>query len=221
MPAASALSTKLTPDAMGNMLAKATRYTAVLIFLTGLPLLVVGGTVLRVWVGPFYASHSVRYLQLLVLANMLRNMCLPYSIMVMATGKQRLATVATISEATVNLGSSIYLARTYGAVGVAIGTLLGALISVSMHFAVSMRYTWTIFSVSRTHLFVKSFLRPAVVAIPTALLIPLWWKTPMQFIGGGLCSAWLASTLIISWFGVLNSDERNNISQAIRNKLSI
>lgn len=126
LPAVSALSTQRTAVAMGNILFRVTRYSTILILLIGLPLLVGAYPILHLWVGRTYALHSVRYLEILVLATMLRNLCVPYATIVVATGKQGLATASAIAEAIVNLGSSVYLAHSLGAIGVAAGTLLGA-----------------------------------------------------------------------------------------------
>jgi O-antigen/teichoic acid export membrane protein len=50
-----------------------------------------------------------------------------------ATGKQHLATIAGVTEAIVNLSVSIYLVQRIGAVGVAIGTLVGAFVCLGLH----------------------------------------------------------------------------------------
>jgi O-antigen/teichoic acid export membrane protein len=218
LPAASALSTYRTPLEMGAILSRTTRYSTTLVLLAGLPLLVAGYPILRLWVGPAYAQHSVWYLQMLVLATMLRNLCLPYATMVIATGKQRLATTAAISEAVVNLVSSIYLARSIGAIGVAVGTLIGAFVSVSMHFASSMHYTYATISISRLQLFWKGLLRPVLVSIPTALAMPFWWKASGQVLSPGLALAWASATLLIAWLAGLNSSERTALLRLARVK---
>jgi len=46
------------------------------------------------------------------------------------------ATASAVSEAVVNLGSSIYLANRFGAIGVAFGTVLGSIVGVALHFVV-------------------------------------------------------------------------------------
>ena len=119
IPAASALSAHRTPGEMGSLLSRATRYAAILLLLSGLPLLVCGYSILRIWVGPVYAQHCLPYLRILILANIIRNLCLPYATMVVAVGRQRVATLSAVSEAVVNLTASIYLASHIGAIGVA------------------------------------------------------------------------------------------------------
>ena len=141
LPTASALSVHRTPAEMGRLLARITRYSTVLLLFVGLPLLVGGYILLRLWVGPVYALHAVGYLRVLLLANIVRNLCLPYSSMLVATNRQRVAIFGAGAEAIVNLAASLYLVRHIGAIGVAYGTLIGSFVSVGMHFAVSMHYT--------------------------------------------------------------------------------
>jgi O-antigen/teichoic acid export membrane protein len=221
LPAASALSTQRTAVAMGNILFRVTRYSTILILLTGLPLLVGGYPILHLWVGRVYALHSVSYLQVLVLATMIRNLCMPYSTIVVATGKQRFATASAIAEAVVNLGSSIYLAHRIGAVGVAAGTLLGAFVSVGMHFTFSMHYTYSTILISRLRLFVGALLRPALIAIPSLLFFPLWRDPSGQSLSPSVSFFWAVATLLTAWYATLNGDERASLLRIVRYKMKL
>jgi O-antigen/teichoic acid export membrane protein len=124
LPASSALSTERTAEQMGDILLRATRYSTMILLASGLPVLVGGYWLLRLWVGPNYAVHSVQFLRVLLLANIIRNLCAPYSTMVVATAKQSVATASAVTEAVTNLVASIWLAKHYGAMGVAAGTLI-------------------------------------------------------------------------------------------------
>ncbi|MEO6805314.1 MAG: polysaccharide biosynthesis C-terminal domain-containing protein [Edaphobacter sp.] len=211
MPASSALSTQRSPAEMGDLLARITRYTTILLLLTGLPLIVCGLPVLRLWVGPMYALHSIRYLRILILANIIRNLCAPYATMIAATGRQGAATITAIVEAVVNLGSSIYLANHYGAIGVAFGTLLGSVMSLTLHFAVTMHLTQETLAISRTQLFLKGLFRPAIMAIPSLLLLPIWWSSAWTNSEVPLTVLWGVSTLLLAWFGSLTAAERGKL----------
>lgn len=207
MPASSALNTKCSPSEMGEFLSKITRYTAVLLLVTGLPLIVCGFPILRAWVGTEYAAHSLRYLRILVLANIIRNLCAPYATIITATGRQAAALAAAISEAGVNLGSSIYLAHRFGAIGVAIGTLIGSFVSIALHFAITMSFTRPALAVSRSQLFLKGLLRPAVIGIPTVILIPFWWSS-LATPGPELVVLWAIATFLLAWFLSIRKQER-------------
>lgn len=220
MPTASALSVHRTPEQMGAILSRATRYTTTLLLLSGLPLLVAGYPALHLWVGPVYAAHTIDYLRILVLANILRNICLPYANMLVATGSQKIATEGVIAEAIVNLSCSIYFVRHIGAVGVAYGTLLGAFVSVGVHLTLNMRRTHVKFAISRTRVLWCGLIRPGAVAIPSLLFIPYWWSSSEPNFGPFLWALWGLSTLLLAWFSALSSNERASLVRLIRYRLN-
>lgn len=211
MPASSAMSTHRSPAEMGDLLARITRYITIALLLTGLPLIVCGLPILRLWVGPVYAVHTIRYLRILVFANVVRNLCAPYATMIAATGRQGAATASAVSEGLVNLGSSIYLAHRFGAIGVALGTVLGAFVGVALHFAISMHLTQKTLAISRSRLFLRGILRPAVIAIPSLALLPLWWSPVHTTLSPGLVSVWGLSTLAFAWLAGFSANEREDL----------
>lgn len=211
IPASSAMSTQRSAAEMGNLLARVTRYTTVILLLTGLPLMVCGLPILSLWVGPLYAINTLKYLRILVLANVIRNLCAPYAAMICATGRQEAAVLTAVSEAVVNLSSSIYLAGRFGAMGVAFGTLLGSFVSVSLHFATTMHFTRQTLAISRSRLFLTGLLRPAIAAIPSLLLLPFWWSPPRLTLSPRLTILWAFSTLAFAWFAGLTRPERDGL----------
>ncbi len=215
MPASSALSTQRSPEEMGEFLQMITRYTSVMLLVTGLPLVVCGFPILRAWVGPEYATHSLKYLRILVLANIIRNLCAPYATIITATGRQAAALTAAIAEAAVNLGSSIYLGSRFGAIGVAVGTLIGAVVSVAVHFAITMPFTRQTLAFSRSRLFLGGLLHPAVIGLPALLLLPFWWSgraTPRP----ELAMLWGTCTAVVAWFFGIRNNERKYLIHLIR-----
>jgi O-antigen/teichoic acid export membrane protein len=209
MPASSALSTQRSAFEMGDLLTRVTRYTTAMLLITGLPLIVCGLPLLGIWVGSSYALGTIRYLRILVFANIVRNLCAPYATMICATDRQAPATASAISEAAVNLGSSIYLARHFGAVGVALGTVLGAVVGVLLHFAISMHFTQQTLAVSRSRLFVNGMLRPALIAVPSLVLSRFWIVPAHTNVGPRFIAAWGVGTLILAWFCGLSAKERS------------
>ena len=141
LPAAASLATRNDPSLMGALLLRSTRYGTLLLLATGLPLFVGASLALKLWVGAGYATASSRLLQILVVANVIRLAGMPYTIMVVATGQQRLATLGTVAEAIVNFVASIWLARHFGAIGVAMGTLIGSTVNIGVHVTYSVRKT--------------------------------------------------------------------------------
>jgi O-antigen/teichoic acid export membrane protein len=218
MPASSALSTHRSPVEMGELVARVTRYSTLILLLTGLPLIVFGYPILRLWVGEQYALHTLPYLRILVAANIIRNLCAPYATVIVATDRQAAAIAAAVSEAAVNLGSSIYLAGRFGAIGVAIGTVIGAFVSVGLHFGVTMRFTHRTLAISRSRLLGKGMLRPAIIAIPSLLMLPLCWS-PARPLSIAMMLAWLASTLLFAWYGGLTVGDRSETIRILQNRL--
>ena len=219
MPTASALSVDRTPQQMGHLLARATRYSSVLLVLSGVPLLVAGFWILRLWVGPVYAVHTIAYLRILVIANVLRNMCMPYASMLVATDSQKVAIAGATAEAVVNVTLSIYLARHIGAIGVAYGTLVGSVVSVSMHFALSMHYTQSKFSITRARLFLTGLARPALIALPSLLLARFWWSASAPTLSLPAWIGWAVSTLVIAWYLGIDRTERGQLVRSLTARL--
>jgi O-antigen/teichoic acid export membrane protein len=221
LPTASALSVHRSPLQMGDMLTRVTRYASILLVGSGLPLLVAGYWILRLWVGQNYAIHTLPYLRVLVLGNIVRNMCMPYASMLVATSSQRVAIAGATAEAVVNVASSVYLVRHLGAIGVAYGTLIGSFVSVGMHFVVSMHYTHSKFAVSRTCLFLNGMARPALIAAPSLLLVRLWWSPADPSFVPATWAAWALSTLLLAWYVSLNHGERTSLIAAVGARLNL
>ena len=224
LPATSALSVQRSASQMGSVLLRSTRYAVIVLFLTGLPFLVAGYWILRRWVGPVYAEHSLHFLQILILANIVRTVCAPYATMVVATSRQSVATASPVAEGIVNLVSSIWLARHLGAMGVALGTLIGAVVGVAMHFAVSMRFTQSALALSRVDLFLKGMVRPAAIAIPSVLLV---WNaastTTPPFgspFGKVIFCVWAVSTLVVGWTVSMTRADRDVLVRMVRSRMS-
>jgi O-antigen/teichoic acid export membrane protein len=211
MPAASALSVHKTPAEMGSVLSRITRYSSIMLFATALPLLVGGYWLLRVWVGPAYAVQILPYMRILVLANVVRYLCAPYASMLVATESQAVAIAGVVSEAVVNLTCSLILVRHIGAIGVAYGTLIGSFVSVGMHFAVSMHFTYRKFSISRVRLFLEGIGRPLLLILPAALLVRAWWRPGPPAFAWPVWPALTAASLLVLWYATLGAGERGSL----------
>ena len=135
VPAVSSMQAGSTPNHIGELVIRVTRYCTLLLCLLGLPILFGAYPLLSLWVGHEYAIRSALYLEILVIGNVVRQLTCPYVLVVVATGSQHLATISAIAEAAVNILVSVLLVTRMGAVGVAIGTLAGAFVGVGMHLA--------------------------------------------------------------------------------------
>jgi O-antigen/teichoic acid export membrane protein len=90
----------------------------------------VGGVALRVWVGHAYEQRALPVLEILMLAQTLRMIGNPYTTVLAATGQHRYAISCAIAEGIGNLLCSLIGIVLLGPIGVAWGTLIGAMISV-------------------------------------------------------------------------------------------
>jgi O-antigen/teichoic acid export membrane protein len=206
MPASSAMSTRRSSSEMGSFLIRITRYSTVALVLTGLSIIVFGFPLLRVWVGREYAVAVLPYLRVLMIGNIIRNLCAPYATMICATGRQKAAVIGVVAEAAVNVMCSITLARYYGAIGVAFGTLIGAVVSIALYFAITMRLARPGIEVSRSIFFRQGLLQPLVIAIPSLLLVSHWWRpNAMSYQAAILLGM---STAALAWSMAVNKTDR-------------
>lgn len=208
LPAISSMQASSAPAHLGGIVVRATRYCSLVLCLLALPLLVGAHPLLRLWVGENYALRSAGFLRVLVLGNVVRQLAYPYSIALIATGRQHLASASAGAEAAVNLALSVWLAHRIGAIGVAIGTLAGAVVSVALHVAVSMRWTRTALAFRRRHFVLQGVLRPMACVVPSVLLYPFWTAAKMWPAQPALLVVWAAATVGIGCFLGLTSGER-------------
>jgi O-antigen/teichoic acid export membrane protein len=217
LPAVSSLQAGSTPDRIGGLLARVTRYCTLLLCLLGLPLLFGAYPLLSLWVGHSYAARSALYLEVLVLGNVVRQLTYPYSLVVVATGKQHLATIAAITEAVVNVAVSIVLVQRIGAVGVAIGTFVGGFVGLGMQLTISMHFTQSTILVQRAHFVSRALLQPLLCLTPSLLLYPFWKRFAMIPANPALLATWAILTLAIAWgIGLTPEDRRDLIRAANR-----
>jgi O-antigen/teichoic acid export membrane protein len=211
LPAVSSLQAVSTPKQIGDLLVRVTRYCTVLLCLFGSALLFAAYPLLSLWVGHNYAIRSAQFLEILVLANVVKYLTFPYSLVVVATGRQHLATIAAVSEALVNIVVSILLVKRIGALGVAIGTLVGAFVILGMHLAVSLHYTQPAILIRRSRFALQALLRPLSTLTPSLLLYPFWRRFDMLPANPSLLAAWAVFTLAIAWRIGLTADDRQEL----------
>ncbi|HEY3987714.1 MAG TPA: polysaccharide biosynthesis protein [Acidobacteriaceae bacterium] len=219
LPAISSLQVQRTADELGALLVTATRLSTALLCMLGIPLLFLGFPLLRIWVGAHYASHALIYLEVLVAANIVRQLAYPYALMVVGLGQQRFATVSPVLEATINLISSILLARRYGAIGVAGGTLIGAFAGVLAHLVISMPRTRAV-AVARLQLIREGVARPLLSFLPLLACIPFWRRLSMMPVPLPVLALWAVATASILWWVGLAPSDRMQMTRVVRRAVS-
>ena len=216
IPAISSMQAGTTPGRLGDLCVKATRYCALLLCLLGLPLVVGAYPLLSLWVGKRYAMHSAFYLQVLVAGNIVRHLSMPYLVAVIATGKQRQATAATVAEACLNIVLSIWLVQRIGAVGVAVGTLVAAFVSIGVHLTVSIPHTQDAIFFHRRRYLGQGLLRALLVVTPSFLLYPFWRKWTMIPAQPVALAIWALVTVSVAWWVVLTIEDRHELRAVVQ-----
>ena len=200
---------------LGRLMITATRYGSFILLLVGLPLVFGARNVLTLWVGPAYALHGARILQLLVIANMIRLSATPYAMTLVGTGQQNLAIVTAVLEGTSNLLASIVAGYAFGAVGVAIGTLVGAFVGVGGNLIYNMHRT-SGFDFRISDYIRDGLLRPALCAVPMFLVACLAYRT--DALASSLSVAFSASlafvaTVFLVWrCGLVHAERRRLVA---------
>jgi len=165
VPTASILHSREDAGAIQRLLQQTTRYGTLLLLWTGVPLIVLGQPILRIWLGAQFATRTFPLLVVLVVANIVRLTCLPYATVVLGVNQQNRIAYVGLAEGIINVVVSVVLGREIGAAGVALGTLVGAAASVVLHFWYSMPRTKTVVG-KRTVLALDGLLVPLLVFIP-------------------------------------------------------
>ncbi len=118
-----------TQDTAGRtqLFRKWTEVGALLALGLGLPLLITGPDFITLWMGPGF-EDSGHLLRLLTLPFFFVLPAAGCTQLLYATGEHRIAALLLSTEAVANLSLSILLGKTFGLVGIAVGTVIPALI---------------------------------------------------------------------------------------------
>jgi O-antigen/teichoic acid export membrane protein len=218
LPAVSSLSAIHGPDRVGHILIRATRLIYLVLQLSGLPFVVFSYYVLLLWVGPTYATHGFAILRLLTISQMVRILLAPYTTIVIACGEQKNATLSGLIEAAVNFVFSIVLVKIMGAIGVAYGTLIGAVVGILVHIFVSFPRTQSTIEFDVWDFLKVAVLRPSVCALPSAVLLPVFFYSHYLHFWPLLAVAWLLATLFAIYSLGLNGQERSQLRWLLNRK---
>jgi O-antigen/teichoic acid export membrane protein len=217
LPASAVLNARSDSKKLGALLLSSTRYGMLMLLAVALPLVLAGKLILTVWVGRDYALHATLIMQILVVANVVRLSFLPYATLLLGMGEQGKVVMSPIAEGVTNLAASLFGAWKFGAIGVAVGTLIGSFVSIGVHFLYHMPRTRGIV-IDRPSLVRNGILRPLICAVPFSLLLLLRVVTPNI----STASTWFLSSVAgvgtgcLLWtFGLIGS-ERRKIGMSFR-----
>lgn len=166
MPHAAVLHARGDSAKLGAIVVSSTQLALVLLLISGLPVAIFAGPLIRIWVGGQYVVEGTKLLVVLVTANIIRLTGMPYSVILVASGQQKLVTLSPLSEGLTNLVASILLGMRFGAIGVAAGTLIGGIVGLLGHILYNMPRTHKDVSfLVRTYLF-SAVCLPLLAAVP-------------------------------------------------------
>jgi O-antigen/teichoic acid export membrane protein len=219
VPIATGISATSNPGRLGSFLLKATRYSSAILCLIVSPLLLGMSAFLGIWVGADYARHALTIATLLVVAQFIRLTLLPYAAIGFAAGQQHRMLGSPVGEGVVNLGCSLVGVRYLGAVGVALGTLVGACVGVLLHFTNSMPRTDEV-KLNRLELLTTGILRPIACCIPGFLMVRLLANhMPNSLALAALICAGEAIASFVLWQFNFNLRERQDMVELVKRTL--
>ncbi len=173
MPHAAELQARNNPRVLGELLVSTTKIGVLLILLMGLPLIVFARPIIGHWIGLRYAQSGGSILAILVLANMVRLTGTPYASILIGTGQQRLVIISPLMEGLTNLIASILLGLRYGAIGVAWGTLIGAVAAVAANVFYNLPRTQGNIGCSKVRYLREGMIIPGLCGIPVCVALSL------------------------------------------------
>lgn len=162
-----------------------------------------GKYLLEAWVGQPYANQALPIVEILMLAQAIRLVMNPYASALIATDLQRHGIAQGAVEGIVNLVCSVVGAYWIGPLGVALGTLIGALCGLVWTSVLTVRRTEEISSGRRTFIS-EGILRPFLCTLPLAIATIALHDQPLSVgFASVLGISTVSSYLLIYRFGRL------------------
>jgi O-antigen/teichoic acid export membrane protein len=207
MPALSAMHVSSGPEQVAAVVLRISRLYSMVVIAVSLLAAGLAFPILTLWVGPVFAAHAARFLQLLLVANCIRQIGYTYSLALIATNRQAVGLPASIGEAAVNLGSSLALVLSLGAPGVAIGTAIGAVVSVVGHVVISIPLARGAIPLRQSNFILNGVLRPLGCFLPLIAAVMVYAMQSPTAWNVFVIAAAAALSLTLAWsFGLSRAD---------------
>lgn len=156
-------------DRIRRVILNATRLSTFFNLLAVAGTFLAGKFLLQLWVGEPYASQALPIVKILMLAHAVRLIMNPYASALIATDLQRHGIAQGAVEGVINLVCSIVGAYWIGPLGVALGTLIGAVCGLAWTCLLTVRRTAEISSGRRTFIS-EGILFPFLCSLPLVIL---------------------------------------------------
>jgi O-antigen/teichoic acid export membrane protein len=169
-PMASQFEARRDLQALRRMFVLGSRACGIVMLPCTVMLVVLGKSVIRVWVGQRYVADSYPVLLILVLATTLWTSQATSGRVLMGTGRHRTMALVVLMEGIANLVLSIVLVRPYGIVGDALGTAIPLTIT-SVFFL--PQYLCRTLNLTVLRFLRQAYLAPLLCSFPLALTLRL------------------------------------------------
>jgi O-antigen/teichoic acid export membrane protein len=214
IPVASSIGARNDPEKLGELLVSTTKYFVVLMLAINLPLILLSKVVITLWVGTNYATQTSHLFELLIAANFIRQIGSPYFMIAIGCDEHKKIILSPLIEAFINLFFSILLTMRIGAGGVAIGTIIGGIASVGLHFIYNLPRTKKIMVTNKYNLVAAIFKPIMLVAIPLVASYILVKDSEL------FTSIWISIfSIFVCWFILwkygLNHNDRSGLYSTI------
>ncbi len=147
------------------------------------------------WVGPGLAAQAFPFFCLLVASNTVRNTGTPYAMYLLGSGQQNRVMLTPLIEGLTNFLCSVAGAWLFGAIGVAVGALVGSCVGIAANFVYNMRRTLPA-GFSPLRYFRDNLVVPAVLAAPClAVLVYFGPREALDVTVAGL----MAASALVLW----------------------
>jgi O-antigen/teichoic acid export membrane protein len=197
MPHAAGLHAKGDATALGKLVITSTQLSVLLLVFICMPAVIYAGPLLKLWIGQLFVQTGAPILVVLVIANFVRLIGAAYSVVLVAAGQQSQIKVSPLTEGISNLVASVVLGSMFGGIGVALGTLVGAVCAIGAHLIYSMPRTYSAIRFARW-----DYLRVAVLT-PILWTIPLVLCATLSLLNIHYDSEFFVATLTLSALGAL------------------
>jgi O-antigen/teichoic acid export membrane protein len=164
-------------EEIGRLLVQATKVCTVGTVGIALMGTLFGKPLLTLWVGERIATMAMPIYLVLIWANCVRLLLVPFASILLGTGEQRWVNWVALTEGGTNLAFSIGLGMVLGGIGVAYGTLIGAVVSFILVMSFAFRRVKGI-SCSFDEYLIDGILKPLSAYGPLAIGTILYVRSP-------------------------------------------
>jgi O-antigen/teichoic acid export membrane protein len=192
---------------LGRILMRSTRLATVAMTSVALLLIVFDRELLTAWLGAAYALKAAPILKLIVLGHALRQLAFPYATLLLAAKKHNQLLLSPLVEGITNLVVAVIAGRMFGARGVAMAVIVGAIVGQLLNYFYNLPRTHGR-SFDRWALVRNAILRPILCFLPLAPLLLIGGLALTESASVAIRFILLLVSLLLVWNIAIEPDER-------------